>query len=123
MCPARARHLLHGAGGRVRGARALSGKAVKLVGGNFGGPDTVTRLVARTSSASYGARVVVENHPSTGGSTLAAAAVSKAAPDGYTLLFSDARAAHRCDGRVYFVVRRSTPSGSTAFSGKNPNAF
>ncbi len=67
-------------------------KSVKLVGGNFGGlPDTVTRIVAAKLGELWGQPVVVENHPSTTGSLLAAEQVVKAAPDGYTILFSDAQ--------------------------------
>jgi len=67
-------------------------KTVKLVGGNFGGlPDTVTRLVAGKLGELWGQPVVVENHPSSAGSLLAAEVVAKTTPDGYTLLFSDAQ--------------------------------
>jgi len=67
-------------------------KPVKLIGGNFGGlPDTVTRLVAQKLGELWGQPVIVENHPSSAGSMLAAEIVTKAAPDGYTLLFSDAQ--------------------------------
>lgn len=67
-------------------------KTVKLVGGNFGGlPDTVTRIVAAKLGELWGQPVVVENHPSSAGSLLAAEQVVKAASDGYTLLFSNAQ--------------------------------
>lgn len=51
-----------------------------------GGPsDTVARLVAQSMSSTLGQQVVIENKGGAGGS-LGAAAVAKAAPDGYSLL-------------------------------------
>ena len=52
-----------------------------------GGVDTVTRIVTDKMRAALGQPVVVENKPGVSGS-LAAEAVSKADPDGYTLLAS-----------------------------------
>jgi tripartite-type tricarboxylate transporter receptor subunit TctC len=52
-----------------------------------GGVDTVTRIVADKMRATLGQPVVVENKPGVSGS-LAAETVSKADPDGYTLLAS-----------------------------------
>jgi tripartite-type tricarboxylate transporter receptor subunit TctC len=52
-----------------------------------GGVDTVTRIVAAKMSAALGQPLVVENKAGAGGS-VAAEAVFKDAPDGYTLLAS-----------------------------------
>jgi tripartite-type tricarboxylate transporter receptor subunit TctC len=64
-------------------------RPIKLfVGASPGGTtDTMARAIATPLSASLGRPVLVENRPGAGGN-LAADAVAKAAPDGYTLLVS-----------------------------------
>jgi tripartite-type tricarboxylate transporter receptor subunit TctC len=51
------------------------------------GTDSMARALATEFSERLGARFIVENRPGAGGN-LGAAAVAKAAPDGYTLLFA-----------------------------------
>jgi tripartite-type tricarboxylate transporter receptor subunit TctC len=53
-----------------------------------GGTDTVGRAISQRLSEKWGQPVVVENRPGAG-TSLGADMVAKAAPDGYTLLFSD----------------------------------
>lgn len=53
-----------------------------------GGPDPLARIVASGLERRLGQPVIVENLPG-GSGALAARAASRAAPDGYTLLFAD----------------------------------
>jgi len=55
-----------------------------------GGPtDTASRIIAQRLSQVLGQSVVVEGRPGAGG-TLAAEMVTRAPPDGYTLLYTSA---------------------------------
>src|SRR5215467_14810816 len=59
-----------------------------LVGASAGGTtDTMARTIAEPLSNSFGKPVLVENRPGAGGN-IAAEAVARSAPDGYTLLVS-----------------------------------
>src|SRR6185295_5077647 len=53
-----------------------------------GATDVFSRVTAAELSKTFGQQVIVENRPG-GGTTIAADVVAKAAPDGYTLLFTD----------------------------------
>ena len=53
-----------------------------------GGADALARIVAAKMGSELGQQVLVENRPGAG-ATLAADAVAKAAPDGYSIFFAD----------------------------------
>src|SRR5215510_6400773 len=74
--------------GLAQGQTQFPTKPVRLVAATAAGgqPDYVARLLAQKLADQWGKPVVVDNRPSAGG-TLAAAAVAKATPDGYTLLY------------------------------------
>jgi tripartite-type tricarboxylate transporter receptor subunit TctC len=69
-------------------AQAYPNKAIKiLVGVTTGGTtDTLARFLAQEMSQSLGVPIIVENRAGAGGN-IAADAVAKSPPDGYTLLF------------------------------------
>ena len=72
----------HGQAYPTRPVRMLVGYAAG------GGADGLARILAAKITDSLGQQVVVENRPGAAG-TLAADALAKAAPDGYTLYFAD----------------------------------
>jgi tripartite-type tricarboxylate transporter receptor subunit TctC len=89
-----------------------------VVGFSAGGStDIVARLVAEEMRKTWGQPVVIDNKPGAG-STIGAAAVARAAPDGHTLLF--AASAHVMTPPLmpllpYDAVRDFTPIHQAAF--------
>lgn len=66
-------------------------KPVRMLSGAFGSPsDQLTRLIGPKLAEMWGQPVVIESRPGAAG-TIAAAILSKAAPDGYTLLLISAQ--------------------------------
>jgi tripartite-type tricarboxylate transporter receptor subunit TctC len=78
--------LLSSAG--LAAAQAWPSKTITIVNGYPAGGDSdaMARVYAEKLAARLGQQVIVDNRPGASG-TIAAAAVAKAAPDGYTLLF------------------------------------
>src|SRR5258707_12003821 len=89
------RYFLHLAAGaaavpaasRIAWAQAYPARPVRLIVGFPAGfaADTVARLIAQSLSESFRQQFVVENRPGAG-SNIAADAVVRATPDGYSLL-------------------------------------
>ncbi len=112
-------YLIAGAAGTLRlGARpALAdnypARPVRIVSGFPPGGinDTYARLIGQWLSEHLGQQFVVENRPGAGGN-LAAEAVAKSPPDGYTLLLTtsaDAWNATLYDNLSFDIVRDFTP--------------
>jgi tripartite-type tricarboxylate transporter receptor subunit TctC len=76
-------------GAPVHAQQKYPTKPVRLVASTTAGsqPDMIARVLAQKLSEIWGQPVVVDNRPG-GGGTLAALPVAKAAPDGYTLLYT-----------------------------------
>ncbi len=70
-------------------AAAWPARTIKLVVSSPAGssPDLVARLIAEPLAQALGQAIVIANQPGAGGS-IGTAMVAKAAPDGYTLLFT-----------------------------------
>ena len=76
-----------------------------------GGADTLARIVSATVSTQFGQQVVIENRAGAGGN-IAAQVVSRAKPDGYTLLegnLAHAIAMTMYRKRTYDIVKDFTP--------------
>ena len=91
-------------------------KPVRLIVGVAAGEanDTVARLLAQTLSERLGQPVVVENRPGAA-TNIAAEAVVRSPPDGYTLLFLGSSAAINAtfyDNLNFDIVRDVTPVAS-----------
>jgi tripartite-type tricarboxylate transporter receptor subunit TctC len=73
--------------GTTSRAQTWPAKPMRFIVSNApgGAPDTLSRLFAERLSPALGQAIVVENRPAAGG-IVAASAVAKAAPDGYTFL-------------------------------------
>jgi len=70
-------------------AQAYPTKPIRIVVSTTAGsqPDTLSRMFGQKMSESWGQPVIVDNRPGAQG-TLAATPVSRATPDGYTLLYA-----------------------------------
>jgi tripartite-type tricarboxylate transporter receptor subunit TctC len=74
---------------RAQAAAAYPSKPIRIIVALApgGGVDTAARFIAQRLSEQWGQQVIAENRPGAGG-TIAAEAVARAAPDGYTLLMN-----------------------------------
>jgi len=72
-------------------AQEWPAKYVRLIvpGASGSAPDVVARFIADRLTQTWGRQVIVENLPGAGGN-IGVAAAARSAPDGYTLLFSQA---------------------------------
>jgi tripartite-type tricarboxylate transporter receptor subunit TctC len=97
-------------------AQAYPARPARIISGFPPGgiSDTYARLIAQWLSVQLGEQFIVENRPGAGGN-LAAEAVAKAAPDGYTLLLTtsaDAWNATLYQNLNFNIVRDFVPIGT-----------
>src|SRR3954463_14973767 len=81
--------VLGGSGAFAQGPASYPSRPIRvLVGFPAGGPtDVLARIIGEKLGAQVGQPIVVENRPGAAGN-IAVEAVAKAAPDGYTILYS-----------------------------------
>lgn len=82
-----------------------------------GATDTFSRVLAAEMTQSFGQQVLVENRPGAG-TIIAAELVVKAAPDGYTLLFTDL-STHAITGSIYTRLKYNPLRDFAAVSAVN----
>jgi tripartite-type tricarboxylate transporter receptor subunit TctC len=99
----------------IAGAQTYPDKPVRLLHGFIAGgnADAVARIVATELAKNLGQAIVVEPKPGAGG-TIAAAAVSQAKPDGYTLLL--ATGGHSIGGVMFEKLPYDTAKSFQAIS-------
>jgi tripartite-type tricarboxylate transporter receptor subunit TctC len=100
----------------VRAQQSYPAKAVKFVIPFTAGSSTdiMGRIVAERMAASMGQPVVVENRPGAGG-TIAASAVAKSDPDGYTVLVHSG--SHAVNPAIYSNLQYDTLKDFTNVGG------
>ena len=93
-------------------AQPYPNKPVRVIISTTAGsqPDSIIRVVAQKLGEKWGKAVVIDNRPGAGG-ILAAAAVAKATPDGYTLLYTLPNFA------ISSVLQQSVPYQLKEFAG------
>src|SRR5262249_62270769 len=97
-------------------ANAYPTRPVRLIVGSSGGTaDFLARLMGQWLSGRLGQAFIVENRPGAS-SNIAAEAVVRAAPDGYTLLLGSPGMAMPASlyGQVHFVFRREIAPAARA---------
>lgn len=89
-----------------------------------GGTDVLARALSSKLEEVLGASVIIDNRPGAGG-TLGTAVVARAAPDGYTLLFTFIARVYRAAARVLKdpeIAKRLAAEGAIAV-GNSPAEF
>jgi tripartite-type tricarboxylate transporter receptor subunit TctC len=100
---------------RIARAQTYPSRPVRLIVGFGAGsaPDIVTRIMGEFLSERLGQQIIVENRPGPG-SNIATAAVARASPDGYTLLWAtsaNAISASLYDNLTFSFIRDIVPVG------------